>query len=182
MNWIKRLLDRLKAWFGRQVDAPADKPVEDDLPIAVPVPEQPTSGDWRSDLATLPAHGNAVEFWTRNVEVPSRPNLDGGSEWIIAQINGSGYGRLLLMTMNPEGRRSPSRIFFGAGSSGGMFDGLFPVPLAGPSLWRIEATGGSLRVLLDGREVWARAGAYGVSSVTFNGYDKRGFLGEWAAK
>ena len=29
---------RLKAWLGRQGDTPADKPVEDDRPVAVPVP------------------------------------------------------------------------------------------------------------------------------------------------
>jgi len=151
------------------VEAPAVVPVdpeEDPQPV----------GEWRGDLAEIEAVNGLVRFQTKDVQAPTTTKPDGSSEYIIGRASGSGFERLLVMTMDRDGdRRAPSRIFF----DGEMVDDLYPVPLPGVHSWEIEANGGPIVVRLDGDEVWSREGSYTVSGVTMNGYDGRGFLGQW---
>jgi hypothetical protein len=142
-----------------------------------PTPPPPTVA-WRKDMATIKAVNNAVEFKTRNVQLPTRPNADGGSEYIIARIMGDGYARILLMTMDTDkGRRNGARIF-AEGPGGGEFNGRHPVPLPGPTSWRVWSDGTKVRISMDGKEIFSAAGK-SVREVVMNGYHKRGFLGEW---
>lgn len=136
---------------------------------------------WRDgrDVAVLTASNNAVEWETLNVQAPTSPNRPGDAEWIIARVNGSGYSRLLIMTMFTDGgKRSPSRIFLD-GPGGGMTDGAFSVPLNGVARWRVESSGGALRIFLNGREIWSASGNFTVSQVTMGDSVPRGFLGQW---
>ena len=146
-------------------------------------PSAPT--EWRSDLARIDARDNTIEFWTRNVKIPAGTerhreegmNRDGGAEWIIALVHGQGIDRLLIMTMNPQGRaRPPSRIWF----NGPIYNSLWPMPLMEPAHWRIAAEPGRIAVYLDGREIWHRPGNYTITHAIMNGYHNRGFDGEWA--
>lgn len=136
---------------------------------------------WRDgrDVAVLPASNNVVEWETLNVQAPTSPNRPGDAEWIIARVNGSGYSRLLIMTMFTDGgKRSPSRIFL-EGPGGGMTDGAFSVPLDGVARWRVESSGGALRIFLNGREIWSASGNFTVSQATMGDSVPRGFLGQW---
>ena len=171
---INREIDRLK---------PDETETTPDTTPTTTQPPAPVTG-WRDgrDMATIAATGNAVSWRTRNVlPAPGAGhNQDGGMEWIIARIEGAGYNRLLIMVMG--GSRPPSRIYFQFGDQAPFVNSVFPVPLPGPSQWRVEASGGALRVFLDGKEIWSRAGGYGVSRAIMTGYAKRGFLGEWSAE
>lgn len=146
-------------------------------------PEKVSTDDreWRQDLHSEPVQTNRAVFWTRDVRSAKPPgnNADGGMEWIIARIEGSGYHRLLIMVMG--GDRPPSRIYFQTAESDQFSNNVFPVPLMGDHLWRVEAAGdGRLFVYLDNRKIWESDSAgYGISAITFNGYSRRGFRGFW---
>ncbi len=163
---MKRLLQRLIDWLRGKVEK-----VEPD-----PVPEPVGWRDGR-DVGVIAASDNAVEFWTRDVLPAPGPNRPGDAEWIIARIEGSGYRRLLIMVM--WGPRPPSRIYFQTGAGATFENSRFSVPLPGPSRWRVEASGGALRVILDGREVWSARGGYGVTRAVMCDSAPRGFLGQW---
>lgn len=142
---------------------------------------QSVTGEWRDgrDVAALNAENNEVQWETRNIQAPTTVNLPGDCEWIIARIEGSGYRRLLIMTMHTSGGvRDPARIFLDA-PGGGMSDGRFPVPLPGPSHWRVAYRDGALRIWLDGTEIWSARGNYGVDRAVMTDSGRRGFLGEW---
>jgi hypothetical protein len=144
----------------------------------VPLPEPTDPGAWRSDMAEVKAVDGVVTFRTRDIQHPPGATDDGGMEWIIARIEGQGYQRLLVMTMG--GSRPPSRIYFQRGGVATEYNSKFPVPLPGPSQWRVEASGGQLRVMLDGAEIWSEAGDYTVDRAIMNGYSGRHFIGEWS--
>lgn len=181
MNWIQKLIDKaerqVKRWISRLTDG---KPYPDeDKPEPAP-PSPPDNQGWRQDLQGFDVQNNRVEFWTRDVRsaVPPGNNADGGMEWIIARIEGAGHQRLLLMVMG--GNRPPSRIYHQiSGSNAPFTNSVFPVPLMGDHLWRVENTDGTLRVFLDNRQIWESRGPYSVQRITFNGYPRRGFRGYW---
>jgi hypothetical protein len=170
MKWLDRIIERLKRSIAKRLPwGDKDEPGEPD-----------GSTVWRDgrDVDVIQAVNNAVEFRTRNVLPAPGGNRDGGMEWIIARVNGSGYSRLLIMVM--AGNRPPTRIYFQTGGTWTETNSRFSVPLPGPSLWRVEARSGAIRVLLDGREIWAAAGSYSVDRVTMCDSVARGFLGQWA--
>jgi len=133
-------------------------------------------GPWRTDMATIQASRGVIEFETRGVISVSGMNKDRGCEWIIARVEGQGFDRLLIMTMC--GNR-PTRIYFQSGGKAQEINGRFPAYLKGPSKWRVEANGGTLRVYLDGKEIWSQAGKHTVWRAVMNGYPNRGMKGEW---
>lgn len=138
---------------------------------------------WRDgrDVATLNAVNNVVEWETLNVQAPTTVNRPGDREWIISRVEGQGYTRLLIMTMYTDGGvRSPSRILLD-GPGGGFADGRFNLPLNGVSRWRVESSGGALRIFLNGREIWSQAGNYSVDRAVMGNSPPRGFIGQWRA-
>ncbi len=147
--------------------------------------EMEVNGDhgtgWRDgrSVEALPASGNVVEWETLNIGAPTSPNRPGDAEWIIARIEGQGFSRLLIMTMYTSGgARDPSRIYL-EGPGGGMWDGRFNVPLPGIARWRVEASGGALRIFLNGSEIWSAAGNFTVDRAIMGDSPPRGFIGEW---
>lgn len=141
------------------------------------------TGGWRDgrDVATLNAVNNVVEWETLNVQAPTTLNRPGDREWIIARVEGSGYTRLLIMTMYTDGGvRSPSRILLD-GPGGGFADGRFQLPLNGIARWRVESGGGTMRIFLNGREIWSASGNYTVDRAVMGNSPPRGFIGQWRA-
>ena len=142
-------------------------------------PRPPATG-WRTDVATFPAHSNAVEFETRNLKPANTPdgkNRDGGYEWIIARIEGQGHRRLLIMVMG--GSRPPTRIYHQRPDGSATLDNhAFTVPMGGVHRWRV--TGGDpMRIYLDGRQIWQSQFPGTVERIVFMGYPNRGVIGEW---
>ena len=137
---------------------------------------KPKDGPWRTDMATIQASKGVVEFETRGVISMSGKNKDGGCEWIIARIEGQGFDRLLIMTMC--GNRA-TRIYFQSGGKATEINGRFPRDLPNAAKWRVEANGGTLRVYLDGKEIWSQAGKYTVWRAVMGGYPNRQMQGEW---
>jgi hypothetical protein len=142
---------------------------------APPVPKPEPEAQWRRDLATIKAVDGVVEFYTRNLSRPSGGghNADEGMEWIISRITGHGFDRLLLMVMG--GGRNPSRIYF----DGEERNGLFSIPMMDEAHWKIESSGGTLTVYLNGKSIWTKSGGYHVTGAVMNGYAKRHSTGEW---
>ena len=138
-------------------------------------PDQ-SSANWRSDLATLQAQNNSITFRTRNLTVPpgDGKNRDGGMEWIIARVHGQGYGRLLIMVMG--GNRPPTRIVF----DGEFVNSRWEMPMTNEAQWEVKAQDGKLIILLDGNEIWSKAGGYTVTHAVMNGYPNRFSTGEWS--
>lgn len=180
-SWFKRLIEKLEQEIKRVIERFTDKGAPSDTPETPgDTPEPPSNDGWSQELRSFDVRGNKVEFWTRDVRSATPPgnNADGGMEWIIARIEGSGYQRLLIMVMG--GNRPPSRIYHQiSGSNAPFTNNVFPVPLMGDHLWRVESSGGALRVFLDNRQIWESRGSYGVSKIVFNGYSSRGFRGQW---
>ena len=160
--------------------APEEEVTEESSVAATSVDGEVGEG-WRDGrtVGTIQASNNAVEWETLNIEAPPGPNLPGDSEWIIARIEGQGYTRLLIMTMDTSGgRRDPSRILLD-GPGGGFQDGRFNVPLPGIARWRVEYSSGALRIILNGREIWSAAGNYTVERAIMTDSGRRGFIGQW---
>ena len=183
---MKKLIERVKRFLEeiglRDAKPKPQPPVPVPVPIPVPPPKPPEPPqEWQRGYRAemLPAVDGVVSWRTRNVEKPTGPNRDGGAEWIIARIEGDGFQRVLVMTMS--GPRNPSRVYvqFADGQST-FFDGLFPVPLAGPSVWRVWATGDEVKIELDGRVLRSIPirGAR-VRGAILGGYQLRSFIGEW---
>jgi hypothetical protein len=167
---MKKLWRKIVRWIEKQTGS-TKPPVEQ--------PNQP-SGDWRRDVAEVRAVDGAVEFRTRGITRPTGYglNADGGFEWIIARVHGNGYSRLLIMVMG--GNRDPSRIYLQAGDDAPFWNGRFTVPMQQEAAWRVEAPGGRLRILLDGREIWrSDGGGQTVAHAVMHGYPKRQATGEW---
>jgi hypothetical protein len=156
-NWV---IDKVDGWAEYKPDKPND-----------PAP----SVGWRSDLAEVKADSNSLKFKTRNLTIPTGNGLnkDGGFEWIITRVEGSGYGRLLIMVMG--GNRPASRIYF----DGNETNALWPMPMLEEANWEVVAKNGALRVILNGKEIWSRAGGYSVDKAIMNGYPNRHSTGEW---
>ncbi len=163
---IEAALERL--WRSIEKRLPWGKPSKPD-----------NSNPWRDgrDMDTIIARDDCVEFETRDILKPPGPNLPGDSEWIIARVEGAGFSRLLITTMDTSGgRRSPSRIFF----DGAMIDGRYPVPDPGPTAWRITG-GDALRVYRDNTLIFEHKAPCGIRHAIMTGYARRGFLGQWRA-
>jgi len=164
---------------------PAITPVVETTPAPVltPAPAKTPAPmtRWRDgrDLDTIQGSGGAVEFWTRNITVPQRPNDDGGYEYIIARVTGRGIRRLLIMSMFAR----PTRLLLerSDGTYSSLIQHTFLQPLPGPSHWRVIGDGSRLWIELDGKEIWHECGNYRVENAIMTGYPRRGFLGQWAA-
>ena len=139
-----------------------------------------TGGGWRDGrtVGVIPASNGVVEWETQNVQVPPGLNTPGDAEWIIARVEGQGFARLLIMTMDPRGGRNPARILL-EGPGGGFRDGLFAVPLPGVARWRVESGGGSMRIILNGNQIWSASGNFNVERAVMTDSGVRGFLGQW---
>jgi len=147
---------------GGTIDNPPPKP-------------EPAPVVWRRDLATIQAVNESVEFYTRNLSRPSGGghNADGGMEWIIARITGSGFERLLLMVMG--GDRPPQRIYF----DGEFTNSGFKIPMIEEAHWKVESRNGTLTVYLNGNAIWSKSGGFRVGAAVMNGYPRRHSTGEW---
>ena len=170
---LKEQLDNLRIRLGLK-DPPSTPGTPDGPPI------DPGTG-WRDDVASFPIQNRDITFQTLDVlpaNTPDGRNRDGGFEWIIARIEGSGYRRLLLMVMG--GSRPPTRIYhqFLDGNAS-LNNSAFTVPLPGVHTWRVRSDGSRMTVSLDGRQIWEARGDWGMSTIVFNGYASRGFRGKW---
>ena len=135
---------------------------------------------WRDGrtVGVIPATDNRVEWETLDVGRPTGLNQPGDAEWIIARIEGQGFTRLLIMTMDTTGGRDPSRILL-EGPGGGFWDGRFSVPIPGVARWRVESSGGAMRVFLNGSEILSISGNYTVERAVMADSPPRGFIGHW---
>lgn len=141
-----------------------------------PAVPSPPPLQWRDgyDVKTFPVSGGVFEFMTRNIRKPTTYNKPGDHEYIIVRLTGDGMERLLIMTMYAR----PARIFL----DGAITDNRFEQPLPGPSHWRVSSNRSRMWIELDGREIWSRSGPYYIKQAIMAGYDRRGFLGEWAVE
>ena len=137
-------------------------------------------GGWRDGrtVGVIPASNNSVEWETLDVGAPTGLNRPGDAEWIIARIEGQGFTRLLIMTMDTTGGRDPSRIFL-EGPGGGFWDGRFSVPIPGIARWRVESGGGAMRIFLNGNEIHSMSGNFTVERAVMADSPPRGFIGQW---
>lgn len=173
---ISRELRRIRDQILDAISPPPDPGPAPSPPDPVPPdPTPPETEEWHSGytLRTNRAENGVVEFWTRNILAPTRPQpARGDYEYILALVQGEGFERLLIMSMYA---RQP-RISM----SGHRFrDGLFPQPLPGPSHWRVISDRATIRIELDGREIWRESGRYWITQAVMGGYHGRGFLGEY---
>jgi hypothetical protein len=53
------------------------------------------------------------------------------------------------------------------------------MPMLEEANWEVVAKNGALRVILNGKEIWSRAGGYSVDKAIMNGYPNRHSTGEW---
>ncbi len=140
-----------------------------------------TGSEWRDgrDVGIIEASNGVVKWETQNVEVPPGLNTPGDAEWIIARVEGQGFSRLLIMTMDTGGgARDPSRILL-EGPGGGFWDGRFSVPISGVARWRVQSSEGALRIFLNGNEILSIAGNYTVERAIMTDSPQRGFIGQW---
>lgn len=183
MSLFRKLQEAWKRVWAKIKDI-IYEPDEPEKPEPEPDPDpdpSPPEENWRDgySIGTISARNGVVEFWTRNIREPQRPQPGRGDyEYIIALVHGEGINRLLVMTMYAR-RPRISLDWVGAGHR--FRDGLFSQPLPGPSHWKVASDRSRIWIELDGRKIWEETGRYFVTSATMGGYRGRGFLGEWRA-
>jgi hypothetical protein len=158
----------IKRWIAKLISKYVKKPAP---------PVEPT---WRRDVDEIHAVDGKIRFHTRCLSIPTGNglNADGGFEWIIARIHGSGYNRLLIMVMG--GNRSPARIYMQTGGDAPFWDSRWPMPLTEPASWEVSAYRGTIRIVLNGSVIWERAGGYTVDRAIMHDSPNRRSNGEWS--
>ena len=152
-----------------------------DIPVVLPPQgEQPDAGGWATESERVrfdPSRLGAVEMQTLGIVAQPGRNADGGWEYMILTLHGDGFDRVLLFQVG-GGRKA---IRFKVGTQPAQ-NNVCSDNLPDAHTWRVEWGDGSMRVLLDGRQVGHDEDFNGApSSAIFGGYDdsRRDFKGSW---